>query len=160
MFHIATSSLPFINFGLTAIAVSVIYSIYQIVRTRVKTSKLRGPSSSSFLFGVSKDTEGTDDDPAFLYERWMDEYGAVYQIPELLGARRTVICDPKAIKHFNSMETFGYTQAPAMKRFIGFLVSFREHLTYLEIDQYFRSVRDYFGRTARVIEGIRVLSHS
>ena len=111
-----------VDLGLIVLAGWLIYSLYQVARTHVKTTKLRGPPSTNFFFGVGKETIGTDDDPATLYERWMDKYGSVYQIPEVAGAKRTVICDPKAIAHFNSMETFGYTQAPEMKRLMEFLV--------------------------------------
>ena len=34
------------------------------------------------------------------YEKWAEEYGGVYEVPTVLGGRKIILCDPKAIAHF------------------------------------------------------------
>ena len=60
-------------------------------------TKLTGPPSKNWLFGVSK--EVFDGDNGAIYEAWASEYGPVYEIAGPLGERRVVLTDPKAIAH-------------------------------------------------------------
>lgn len=92
----------------------------QIVRVRVKTTKLNGPSSSNLIFGVTKDL--MKGDSGALYGQWAKQYGTVYQVPTPFGGRRTILTDPKAVAHFYSKETWTYVQSDLAKRFIEMLV--------------------------------------
>ncbi|KAI5117593.1 hypothetical protein M0805_004044 [Coniferiporia weirii] len=104
-----------------AIGSWALYKVSQTVRTRSRTTKLRGPPASSWFLGVSKDTF-KGDSAAVLFEKWADKYGPVFQIPGPLGSRRTVLTDPKAIAHFYSKETFGYVNSTFTKQAITNLV--------------------------------------
>lgn len=92
----------------------------QLRRSRYDTP-LRGPLRNNFIFGHSKEILDTLE-PGVLYERWEKEYGSAYRIPSLFGRYRVILCDPRAIAHFFSRETYGYVQIPAVKKFIEDLV--------------------------------------
>ncbi|KAG1742242.1 cytochrome P450 [Suillus paluster] len=79
------------------------------LRWRLKTTRLRGPPRSSFVYGVSNDLVSSKDSAA-MYERWAKEYGVVYVIPRVLGRTRIVLCDPRAIAHFFARDTWTYVQ--------------------------------------------------
>ena len=89
---------------------------------RTKTTKLRGPTGSSWLYGVTRDIH--DGDSGALHESWSEQYGNAFQVPIALGSRRIVLFDPKAIAHFYSKETFGYIQNTFTKKAIANLVSY------------------------------------
>lgn len=74
------------------------YRIVKITRSRARTTKLTGPPSKSWFFGVSK--EVFEGDNGALYEAWAQTFGPVYQVAGPLGERRVVLLDPKAIAHF------------------------------------------------------------
>lgn len=78
----------------------------------LRTTRLRGPSGG--LFGVEKVLFESPDSTA-LYETWYKEYGAVYEVPMMLGQRRIVLCDPKALAHFYGKDSWSYTLKPAEK---------------------------------------------
>lgn len=109
-----------IDIALAAAGAWLLYKLSQAVRMRAKTTKLRGPSASSWLFGVSR--EVFQGDSGAILENWAEEYGVAYQIPTALGSRRTVLFDPRAIAHFYSKETFGYIQNSFTKKAIANLV--------------------------------------
>ncbi|KAK0455619.1 cytochrome P450 [Desarmillaria tabescens] len=75
------------------------------------TTNLRGPSSRSWLFGLAKVIQNSED-AGLLYEQWSTEYGSVYSVPGFLGQQKLVICDPKAAAHFYSKEAVGYVKTP------------------------------------------------
>ncbi|KAL4063873.1 cytochrome P450 [Scleroderma yunnanense] len=83
-------------------------------RKTLKTTRLRGPPSPSILFGADKSILESPDSVA-VYEAWYKEYGAVYEIPMVLGQRRTILCDPKALAHFFSRDSSSYGLTPATK---------------------------------------------
>ncbi|KAG1882703.1 cytochrome P450 [Suillus subluteus] len=80
-------------------------------RWRLKTTQLRGPPRTSFIYGVSHDLASSQDS-AEMYERWATEYGVAYMIPGVLGQTRIVLSDPKAIAHFYARETWTYVLTP------------------------------------------------
>ncbi|KAI9456895.1 cytochrome P450 [Boletus coccyginus] len=78
---------------------------------------LRPYQRESFLYGVGQRTL----DPAnavAAYEEWAQEYGPVFTAPSTLGSDRIVLCDPKAIAHFYSKETWTYIQTPLTKKLL------------------------------------------
>ncbi|KAG0695669.1 cytochrome P450 [Suillus ampliporus] len=85
--------------------------VLKAFRWRLKTTQLRGPPRSSFVYGVSNDLVSSQDSAA-VYERWAKEYGVVYMIPNILGQTKVVLCDPKAIAHFYARDTWIYVQTP------------------------------------------------
>ncbi|KAL5512215.1 hypothetical protein ACEPAG_3500 [Sanghuangporus baumii] len=113
---ISFSNLSCLDVFLLVVGSWMLYKLIQAVRLRFKTTKLKGPPSSSWIFGVTK--EVFKGDAGELYEQWAKEYGPVYQIPTPLGGRRTILTDPKAVAHFYSKETFTYVQSNFSKRII------------------------------------------
>ena len=84
-------------FGI-AIALWLAYRVLHVARERAKTTKLPGPITKNWFFGVSKDV--FDFDNGELFENLAKEFGSVYQVPGPLGIRRLVLLDPKAVAHF------------------------------------------------------------
>ena len=86
------------------------------------TTRLRGPPSTSVIYGVSNDLISSKD-TAIMYELWAEEYGVVYKIPTALGRTKIVLCDPKAIAHYYARETWTYVLTPFSLMSIEGLVS-------------------------------------
>ena len=63
-----------------------------------------------------------DHDASPVYEEWAEQYGVVFSTPIALGKTRVILCDPKAIQHLYSKETYGYIQSPMTKIFINNMV--------------------------------------
>jgi len=89
---------------------------------RNETTPLNGPDNPSFLFGLYRRINESED-PSALYEEWALKYGPAFRFPGGLGSSRIVICDPRANAHFYAKETFGYVQNKLSRIFIEILVS-------------------------------------
>ncbi|KAG7096289.1 hypothetical protein E1B28_003736 [Marasmius oreades] len=104
-----------------AIIASIAYLIHLIIKRRRATKSistpLKGPPSKSRIFGVTQDPQFFTDSGA-LYEEWGAKYGSVYTIPMILGRKKTVLLDPKAISNFYVKETSVYVGTPFSKKFI------------------------------------------
>ena len=103
----------------------LLVKVVRFVVNQVRSSRLprlKGPSNNNFLFGRLRETFASKDRAA-LYQSWVDEYGDVYQIPAQLGGRRLILCDPKAIAHVQSRDTFTYHGLPFSKKFLKKFVS-------------------------------------
>lgn len=88
----------------------------RILRRRAKSTPLKGPPSKSLIFGNSHFLMGQKDhDPSPVYEEWAEKYGAVFSTPITLGRTKVMLCDPKAIQHLYSKETYGYVKSPMNK---------------------------------------------
>jgi hypothetical protein len=105
-----------LDVALLGVATWLAYRLVTTVRRRLHTTRLNGPPASSWLYGVSK--EVFVGDSGTLYEGWMDEYGAVFQVPTVMGSRRTMLCDPRAIAHVYARETNIYMKNSFAKAFI------------------------------------------
>ncbi|KAG2039475.1 cytochrome P450 [Suillus americanus] len=81
------------------------------LRWRLKTTQLRGPPRTSFIYGVSHDLASSHDSSE-MYERWATEYGVAYMIPSILGQTTIVLCDPRAIAHLYARDTWSYVRTP------------------------------------------------
>jgi hypothetical protein len=102
-----------------------IFRLFVATRARwsgIQTTSLRGPSSKSLIFGMSREINLAED-PAIIYEQWANEYGPAYRVPRGFGNYKIMLMDPKALAHFYSKETFGYIQTKPTKIFIEALVS-------------------------------------
>ena len=84
---------------------------YLMIHKRPETTRLRGPSSG-FLGADRMLLESYSGD---VYQAWYKEYGAVYEIPMILGERKIVLGDSKAIAHFFDKNSWTYTHARAGK---------------------------------------------
>ena len=102
---------------LTSIFASVLFPIwFYRSRRRPRTTKLNGPASNSFLFGLTGDLLKALEVGA-IYANWERTYGAVYEIPATLGSKLLVLGDPKAVAHVLASDTTSYHQAGRAKRF-------------------------------------------
>ena len=72
-------------------------------------------------------------------------YGAMFRIPEALGRTTIIVCDPKAIQHFYSKETYGYIHDPLGKALIADIV--RLSLGHCQIKA--RKLKCMIGRKGR-----------
>ncbi|KAH7890187.1 cytochrome P450 [Phlebopus sp. FC_14] len=103
-----------------AVAIAALWVLSKVVRAarrRLKTTRLRGPPSTSLMYGVGKSVVDSPDSGA-MYEAWAKEYGVVYEIPSTLGQRKIVLCDPKAIAYYYARETWTYVLTPFSKQAI------------------------------------------
>ncbi|KAG1882712.1 cytochrome P450 [Suillus subluteus] len=99
------------------VALWAFIKVLRVLRLRLKTTQLRGPPRTSFIYGVSHDLVASQDSGG-MYERWATEYGVAYMIPSVLGQTRTVLCDPRAIAHFYARETWTYVHTPLSSRLL------------------------------------------
>lgn len=104
-----------------AAAVILAFNALSSWRARLKAVKLRGPTTSSWMFGVSKDLQHGDS--GILFENWATQYGPAFQVPGPFGSRRTVLFDAKAISYFFQKETFTFRQSNFSKKAIANIVS-------------------------------------
>ncbi|KAF8344577.1 cytochrome P450 [Amanita rubescens] len=98
----------------------VAVKLVQFVIDRRRSSRLprlKGPPNRNLLFGRLREVLQSKDRPA-MYQRWTDEYGAVFQMPGQLGTRRIILCDPKAITYLHSKDSFTYQAMPISKAFL------------------------------------------
>ncbi|KAG1866200.1 cytochrome P450 [Suillus subluteus] len=101
------------NVAFSFVALWAFVKVLRTLRWRLKTTQLRGPPRTSFIYGVSYDlASARSQDRGGAYERWATEYGVAYMIPSTLGQTKIVLCDPRAIAHFYARETWTYVQTP------------------------------------------------
>ncbi|KAJ7589875.1 cytochrome P450 [Mycena floridula] len=112
------------GFNLLAVGVST-WILFKVVQRLIQSSyatPLRGPTTSpSFVYGYQRQTfdfNQTKPETAGLYDDWAAEHGPVFAVPWMMGRKRIVLMDPKAIAHFYARGESGYTQTPAARTFI------------------------------------------
>ena len=105
-----------LNVIIVAILTLVVLAIYRSYR-RPRTTKLRGPPSKSFFFGVTRDLFNSLD-LSGMYGNWEKIYGSVYEMPSSLGSTILVLQDPKAITDLFSKDTTIYHQSRFVKAFL------------------------------------------
>ena len=98
-------------------ALWILSRIFQRMRSRARTTPLAGPPNPNILLGAGRFIVKSPD-AGNLYEEWLEKYGPVFRIPATMGLSRIALCDPKAILHFYSRETYGYVQSTMTKRAI------------------------------------------
>ncbi|KAG1842982.1 cytochrome P450 [Suillus subalutaceus] len=113
----AVHSVGVFNVAGSFVALWAFIRVLRVRRWRLKTTQLRGPPRTSFIYGVSHDLASSEDSGG-MYERWATEYGVAYMIPSVLGQTRIVLCDPRAIAHFYARETWTYVQTPLSLAFL------------------------------------------
>ncbi|KZT61468.1 cytochrome P450 [Calocera cornea HHB12733] len=94
-------------YGLLALSVLLVYSILHLTvylgskllaRLRTPLRTLRGPPSSSFLWGSIKEVIADES----VVDRWAEEYGGTFAVRELLGGYRLCTTDARATAHILS----------------------------------------------------------
>ncbi|KAG1842981.1 cytochrome P450 [Suillus subalutaceus] len=99
------------NVACSCVALWAFAKVLRVLRWRLKTTQLRGPPRTNFIYGVSHDLASSQDRGG-MYERWAMEYGVAYMIPSVLGQTVVVLSDPRAIAHFFTRDTWTYMQTP------------------------------------------------
>ncbi|KAJ7775694.1 cytochrome P450 [Mycena maculata] len=89
-----------------------LWLVSTVVKRLVKApgTKLNGPPSESLFFGASRKTARAPDS-SVVFEEWAAQYGPVYEVPTAMWGRRIILCDPKAVSHFYSMERSIYVKS-------------------------------------------------
>jgi len=84
----------------------VVIPIYRSRRC-LRTPRLQGPRSESFIFGNTKKIFPSTN-LGLVYQDWERTYGPVYEIPTGFGSNHVVLSDLKAITHLFSKDTTTY----------------------------------------------------
>jgi hypothetical protein len=100
---------------ISVLAVLLALRFYQ-TRGHIRTTRLKGPPSESFIYGISQAFIGMTDYSG-LYADWANTYGLVYQLPWTLGTQFTVLSDPEALAHFFAQSSWKYHQLRELKLF-------------------------------------------
>ncbi|KAI6004499.1 cytochrome P450 [Pisolithus orientalis] len=110
-------SASLIDIATGLVAVWALRVAIRTIRKKSRTTKLRGPKSTSLLFGVGKELFESPDSGA-LFEAWSKEYGVVYEIPMICGQKRVILCDPRAAAYLFARDTWSYVGIPGFKAVI------------------------------------------
>ncbi|KAG5650385.1 hypothetical protein H0H81_012428 [Sphagnurus paluster] len=122
--HITLEDVALLVFSVSVAFVAVwLATVYR----RPHTTSLKGPPSTSLMFGVTKDLFEADD-TGIIYEQWEKEFGPVYSIPSTLGSQEIILCDPKAIAHHYSNDCFKYQQTPGTRVLLSHFVRFLDSI--------------------------------
>ena len=98
----------------STIVLAVIWAIclaYLMIHRRPGATRLRGPSGG--FFGAEKIF--FESYSGNVHEAWYKKYGSVYEIPMILGQRKIVLGDLKAIAHFFGKNSWTYALTQATK---------------------------------------------
>lgn len=105
----------------------VLARLVQRLRRTRHTTRLRGPSNPSLLFGHAKQLTQAKA-PDSLRDAWLAEYGDAFELATPLGGRRIMLADPKAIAQLYTQDTYGYVQTSSARVVIERLVGFSPSL--------------------------------
>ncbi|EIW78658.1 cytochrome P450 [Coniophora puteana RWD-64-598 SS2] len=103
-----------IDVAFASLAVWLLLKTVTSARRHITTTKLRGPAGKSWMYGVGRVIEESQDSGS-LFEQWEKEYGHVYTIPHALGSSHVILCDPKAATHMWARDTMIYDHPPVTK---------------------------------------------
>ncbi|KIM51238.1 hypothetical protein SCLCIDRAFT_1224714 [Scleroderma citrinum Foug A] len=101
-------------YGSTLLATFLVFKIVTTPRRKFSTTRLLGPPSPSFLYGVARDTAGSSDSGS-IYEEWVEEYGVAFEVPAALGQKTIMLFDPKALQHYFMRDTWTYITLPSQR---------------------------------------------
>ncbi|KAI6100332.1 cytochrome P450 [Pisolithus sp. B1] len=113
--HVRSAFIADIAVGLAT--VWALRTAFQATGKKSRTTKLRGPKSNNLLFGVSKELFESPDIGG-MFEAWSKEYGVAYEIPMICGEKRIALCDPRAVAHLFSKDTWTYFGMKSLKEFV------------------------------------------
>lgn len=117
-------------------------------------TKLNGPPSDNYIFGVNR-RMAQSTDGSLVFQGWAAEYGPVFQLPTGFGGHRTILCDPKAVNHFYSMERSIYIKSKLGRAVISSLVLCTSFRLYLALHNHFSLVAVCFGRKEMGTRGLQ-----
>ena len=123
-FKFLHSESPYLTVSLLLLSLLVFTFLFRsrsMSSSRSTILNIRGPTSSSLLFGITRELTHSKD-PTLLYSKWAKEYGSVYRVPTALGTQAVMVCDVKAAAHVFAKDTFVYVKTPGMRYVIEKLV--------------------------------------
>ena len=137
-----------------ALATVLLFKVVNISRRKVSTTRLLGPPSPSFLYGVARDTLESSDS-GFIYEEWVKKYGVAFEVPAALGRKTIMLFDPKALQHYYMRETWTYISLPTRRTFLQRTVNVVQFFIAPDFlhRMIFRPGNQYSGPSARIIVG-------
>ncbi|KAI6166079.1 cytochrome P450 [Pisolithus thermaeus] len=112
-----TRSVTLLDIAAAITAIWALRGAFRTARRSFKTTKLRGPPRTNFVFGASKQILESLDAGA-IYEEWAKEYGVVYEVPTTLGGKKIMLTDPRALTHFYARETWTYVHTESARFFL------------------------------------------
>ena len=112
---LATSRISFFDVTAAIAAILALRMAIRTVRRNLHTTCLQGPPRKSFLFGYSMVAFGSSD-AGSIYEEWAKEYGPVYAVPTMLGGKKIMLCDTKAIAHCRARDPRTYVHPNWVRR--------------------------------------------
>jgi len=100
-------------------SILVLLVIIPIYRSRrgLRTPRLQGPRSESFILGNARKIFPSTN-LSLVYQDWERTYGPIYEIPTGFGSKHVVLSDLKALTHLFSKDTMTYYQ-PARQKAMG-----------------------------------------
>ncbi|EPQ54006.1 cytochrome P450 [Gloeophyllum trabeum ATCC 11539] len=93
----------------TGLAVLTLLAVVRTQRVTPNATLLRGPPSSSILWGVRRSIRQTAN-PGALYERWERLYGGAYEITGVAGSKEVILTDSMALSHFYAKDGSSYAR--------------------------------------------------
>ncbi|KAF8173882.1 cytochrome P450 [Mycena galopus ATCC 62051] len=91
--------------------------VRHLAKRNVQGIKLNGPPSESLIFGLNRRLARAPDSGVLIQE-WAAQYGPVFEMPTAFRGRKIVLCDPKAVNHFYSMERTIYVKSEMVRAVI------------------------------------------
>ncbi|KAI6107178.1 cytochrome P450 [Pisolithus croceorrhizus] len=116
-FLAVTRSVTLLDVAAALAALLALRSALGVSRRTSKTTKLRGPPRTDFIFGTAKQTMESSDAGA-IHEAWAKEYGAAYEVPTTLGGKKIMLADPRALAHYYAKESWTYVQTESQRFFL------------------------------------------
>ncbi|TFK59899.1 cytochrome P450 [Pluteus cervinus] len=106
--------------GVIAFVLIYAYLIYANRTPPPSLAFLRGPVGGSIFLGFTEVMRSIS--IADYTEKWMNDYGSVYQIPMAAGTREVIVLDPKAIAYILAKDTVAYKRTPVLKKLVETLI--------------------------------------
>ncbi|KAG6873596.1 hypothetical protein C0995_013969 [Termitomyces sp. Mi166 len=97
-----------------SVAAIVISRLFLVRSKSHRTTRLNGPQSKSYIFGLTRELFELPD-IGIVYEEFEKNYGPVFAVPGIMRSDAVVLCDLKAIAHFFSRDTFTYQEPPNIR---------------------------------------------
>ncbi|KAJ6562392.1 cytochrome P450 [Mycena capillaripes] len=86
-------------------------------RNSTQGTRLNGPPNESLIFGLNRHLAQAPDS-GVVYQEWATKYGPVFEIPTAFRGHKIILCDPKAVNHFYSMERSVYVKSKHLRTVI------------------------------------------
>lgn len=107
--------------------------VRRIANRNAHGTKLNGPPSESLIFGLTRKLAQAPDS-GIVYQEWAAKYGPVFEIPTAFRRSKVILCDPRAVNHFYSMERSVYIRSKLYRAVVANLVAPNPSMTWFLAD--------------------------